>query len=49
MGHGGAKTNTVGGRRDLARVGHGKLELATMAGSLSAVVHSRTVVAVAVK
>ena len=48
-GHGGAETNTRGGRRDLVRAGHVKLELMAMVGALDAVARSHAVVAVAVK
>ena len=46
MGHGSVETNIGGGRRDLARVGHGKLELAAMAGALGAAALPHTTVAV---
>ena len=49
MGHNSAGTNTGGGRRDLARAGRGKLELAAMAGALGAAVRSRTMAVVVVK
>jgi len=48
-GHGGAKTNTGQGRWDLVRAGHGKFELAAMAGALGAAAHSRATAAVVVK
>ena len=49
MGQVGAETNTGGGRRDLVRVGHGKLELTAMAGVLGAVVCSHATAVVGVK
>ena len=49
MGHDGAETNTGGGRQDLVSPGRGKLELAAMAGALSAVARSHMAAVVAVK
>jgi len=49
MGHGGAETNTRGGRWDLARAGCGKHELAAMAGTLGVAARSHVMAAVAIK
>ena len=49
MGHGGAETNPRGGRQDLVRADHGKVELIAMAGALSVAACSHAVLAIAVK
>ena len=49
MGHGGVKTNTGGGRRDLARASRDKHELTTMVGALGVAVCLKAVAVVAVK